>query len=84
MDCQSTEATLETPGVEDALKSVDVFIPNEMEAIQLTGASSAKAALIILAKLTPLVIIKCGGSNRTKKSPLKTFCTECYSYFTHM
>jgi sugar/nucleoside kinase (ribokinase family) len=31
-----------------------------MEAIQLTGASSAKAALIILAKLTPLVIIKCG------------------------
>jgi sugar/nucleoside kinase (ribokinase family) len=60
MDCQSTEASLETPGVECALKSVDVFIPNEVEAIQLTGASSAEEALTILAKLTPLVIIKCG------------------------
>jgi sugar/nucleoside kinase (ribokinase family) len=60
MDCQSTEATLETPGVENAIKLVDVFIPNEMEAIQLTGASSAEEALVILAKLTPLVIIKRG------------------------
>lgn len=60
MDCQSTEATLETPGVDNALKSVDVFIPNEVEAIQLTGASSVEEALNILAKLTPLVIIKCG------------------------
>jgi len=60
MDCQSTEATLETTGVENALRSVDVFIPNKVEAIQLTGASSVEEALIILSRLTPLVIIKCG------------------------
>ncbi|MFN2302139.1 MAG: carbohydrate kinase family protein, partial [Anaerolineales bacterium] len=60
MDCQSTNATLETTGVEEALRSADVFIPNEVEAIRLTRASSAMEALRILSKLTPQVIIKCG------------------------
>lgn len=60
MDCQSTEATLDTPDVENALRLVDVFIPNEREAIQLTGAESVEEALNILAQFTPLVIIKRG------------------------
>jgi sugar/nucleoside kinase (ribokinase family) len=61
MDCQGTEVTLETPGVVDALRSVDIFAPNELEALQLTGAATVDGALARLAELTPLVIIKLGA-----------------------
>lgn len=62
MDCQSTEATLETPGVVEALRSADIFAPNEAEAQQLTGAATVEEALARLAELTPLVIIKRGAA----------------------
>jgi sugar/nucleoside kinase (ribokinase family) len=61
MDCQGTEATLDTPGVTDALRSVDIFAPNEPEALQLTGAPAVDEALSRLAELTPLVVIKLGA-----------------------
>ena len=38
MDCQSDPATLDTPGVRQALQMVDVFAPNLGEALHLTGA----------------------------------------------
>ena len=61
MDCQSTDATLDAPGVVDALRAVDVFAPNEVEALQLTGAATVERALARLAELTPLVIVKLGA-----------------------
>ena len=61
MDCQGTEATLKTPGVVEALRSADIFAPNQTEALQLTGAAKVEEALARLAELTPLVIIKLGG-----------------------
>jgi len=61
MDCQSTDATLEAPGVVEALQAVDVFAPNEVEALQLTGAATVEQALARLAELTPLVIVKRGA-----------------------
>jgi sugar/nucleoside kinase (ribokinase family) len=61
MDCQSTEATLDTPGVVEALRAADIFAPNEGEARQLTGATTVEEALARLAELTPLVVIKLGG-----------------------
>ena len=61
MDCQSTDATLETPGVVEALEAVDVFAPNEVEALQLTGAATVDQALARLTELTPLVIVKRGA-----------------------
>jgi sugar/nucleoside kinase (ribokinase family) len=61
MDCQATPATLETPGVVEALGSVDVFLPNASEALQLTGASSVSEAAEILSGYTPLVVVKMGS-----------------------
>ena len=60
MDCQATSATLKTPGVVDALRAIDVFLPNAQEALHLTGATSMDEASEILSGLTPLVVIKLG------------------------
>jgi hypothetical protein len=68
MDCQATEATLDTPGVVDALRSVDIFSPNETEALQLTGAATVEEALSRLAELTPLVVIKVGAGGAIARS----------------
>ena len=61
MDCQADAATLATPGVAEALRRVDVFAPNESEALHLTGAATVEAALEQLAGLAPLVIVKRGS-----------------------
>lgn len=63
MDCQSQPAqvTLALPGVREALRRVDVFAPNESEALHLTGAATIEAALETLAALAPTVVIKRGG-----------------------
>jgi sugar/nucleoside kinase (ribokinase family) len=61
LDCQSTNLELHTPGLIEALQAVDVFLPNEREACQLTGAGSAEQAAEILAQHTPLVVIKLGA-----------------------
>jgi sugar/nucleoside kinase (ribokinase family) len=62
MDCQSVATTLATPGVAEALQAVDIFAPNAVEALQLTGAPDIETALGQLAELTPLVIIKSGAA----------------------
>ncbi|MHB0876584.1 MAG: carbohydrate kinase family protein [Anaerolineae bacterium] len=44
-----------------ALRHVDVFMPNEVEAPALTGATSPEAALEVLAGSVPVVAVKLGG-----------------------
>jgi sugar/nucleoside kinase (ribokinase family) len=61
LDCQHADATLDTPGVADTLRAVDIFAPNAAEAMQLTGAPTPEDALGQLAELTSLVIVKCGA-----------------------
>ena len=43
MDCQSDAATLETPAVREAISRVDIFAPNESEALHLTSAATVEA-----------------------------------------
>ncbi len=61
MDCAQIDVTLETPGVIEALGAVDVFAPNETEALQITGAASIAEALTILAAYAPLIVLKQGA-----------------------
>ena len=61
MDCQSINVTLQTSGVIEALKSVDVFAPNYSESLQLTGENNIHDAITCLSKLTPTVVIKLGS-----------------------
>lgn len=60
LDPQFTTATLATPGVVQTLELADVFVPNESEALQVTGAANAEDALKILGRRTELVVIKRG------------------------
>ncbi|UCF36441.1 MAG: carbohydrate kinase family protein [Acidobacteriota bacterium] len=47
-------------GILDLLPWVDVFLPNEQEALALTGEESAESAGKRLAEYGPIVVIKCG------------------------
>src|SRR5215213_3138496 len=57
MDAQvSGDATLADSQVRAALQSVDIFAPNQKEALQLTGEKSIESALMRLAELCPIVV----------------------------
>lgn len=60
MDCQSTELTLQTPGVLEILGQVDVFFPNASEAMFLTGAPDVEQACEKLAQVTKRLVVKNG------------------------
>jgi sugar/nucleoside kinase (ribokinase family) len=60
MDCQDVGMTLETPGVLDAIRAVDVFNPNEREAKLLTGSTRLADAIDELARLCSTVVVKRG------------------------
>jgi sugar/nucleoside kinase (ribokinase family) len=60
LDCQDTSLTLQSPGLIEALRKVDIFMPNETEARLITGESSVERALARLAEIVPLVVVKRG------------------------
>lgn len=62
MDCQWQSGTLSDAQVAEAIRSVDVFSPNEAEALALTGAEDVRDALERLAGLAPEVIVKRGAA----------------------
>ncbi len=47
-------------GLHDALRYVDVFMPNEREALKVAGVSDLETALDKLAAIVPLVVVKLG------------------------
>jgi sugar/nucleoside kinase (ribokinase family) len=49
-------------GLDELLGGVDVFLPNENEALAISGAANAEAALEILNQKSRVVAIKCGRS----------------------
>jgi sugar/nucleoside kinase (ribokinase family) len=49
-------------GVLDRLSEVDVFVPNDVEAMRYTRTESALDAAKALAEYVPLAIVTCGGS----------------------
>ncbi|MBL8594943.1 MAG: carbohydrate kinase family protein [Devosia sp.] len=61
-DCRGGDFTLETPGVREFLSLLDVFSPNEDEAVALTGTQHPKKAAAQLAELVPIVAIKRGAA----------------------
>jgi sugar/nucleoside kinase (ribokinase family) len=52
-------------GIREALKYVDVLLPNAREAMRLTGAENVQAAAEQLARMVPLVAIKLGADGAT-------------------
>jgi sugar/nucleoside kinase (ribokinase family) len=69
MDAQvSGDATLADPEVVASLRSIDIFAPNQKEALRLTGEQTIGAALGRLAELTPTVVIKLGADGAIARS----------------
>jgi sugar/nucleoside kinase (ribokinase family) len=68
MDCQYTHATLETPGVEAAIRAVDVFCPNASEVRQLCQGKPLEAALDQVAGLARCLVVKLGAEGALARS----------------
>jgi len=62
MDCQDYAGHISMPEVQKILSQVQVFAPNETEAVRITGAGSVEEALDVLANFVPTVVIKRGGN----------------------
>jgi sugar/nucleoside kinase (ribokinase family) len=61
LDCNDDPEDHWTGGIREALKYVDVFLPNGREAMRLTKAASAEAAAKELARSVPMVVVKLGA-----------------------
>jgi sugar/nucleoside kinase (ribokinase family) len=66
-------------GLEPLLEYVDVLLPNEREAIKISGQQNLERAIACLAEIVPLVVVKLGpegamaqkGRERFKSNPVK-------------
>jgi sugar/nucleoside kinase (ribokinase family) len=47
-------------GVDELLRQVDVFLPNQNEALAISGTSTLEEALQVLSRRCPVVAVKCG------------------------
>jgi sugar/nucleoside kinase (ribokinase family) len=54
------EALLQNPSIENILQRIDLYMPNALEARRMTGESCLEQALLVLASLCPLVVVKDG------------------------
>ena len=61
LDCNFDPSERWDSGLHGVLPHVDVFLPNETEALRLTGERSVKAAAVELAKLATVVVVKIGA-----------------------
>jgi len=48
-------------GIGEILKQVDVFLPNELEAINISGVEDVEKAALALARAASVVVVKLGG-----------------------
>ena len=72
LDCNFDPSERWDSGIREILKSVDVFLPNETEALRLTGASSVQDAACELARLAQTVVVKRGSRGAMVTSNGKT------------
>jgi len=52
-ECQYNNLTVDSPGLVEALSTVDIFAPNEAETLRLTGRLNVEDALVYPADLFP-------------------------------
>ncbi|HEV2732494.1 MAG TPA: carbohydrate kinase family protein [Terriglobales bacterium] len=60
-------------GILDALKFVDVFLPNEREARRITGVNDLEPAIQKLASIVPVVVVKLGADGALARRGRETF-----------
>lgn len=73
LDCNFDPAEKWNSGIHEVLRHVEVFLPNETEAMRLTGAPSAREAGEALAKLAGMVVVKMGARGALVCTKQQTF-----------
>jgi sugar/nucleoside kinase (ribokinase family) len=66
----------------DILKRIDVFLPNELEAMTITATGTVEEALAVLANSTQTVVIKRGDQGAIARNG--TMVTNCPSFPVHV
>jgi sugar/nucleoside kinase (ribokinase family) len=61
LDCNDDPDDRWDGGIRDALRHVDIFLPNAREAMHLSGTRDAHSAAKDLAQIVPLVVVKVGA-----------------------
>lgn len=61
LDCNDDPEDRWDGGIREALKYVDIFLPNEREAAKIAGAANLDDAVKLLAEMVPLVVVKAGA-----------------------
>ena len=61
LDCNDDPDDRWDGGIREALKHVDIFLPNEREATRITGCANLDDAVKRLAEIVPLVVVKAGS-----------------------
>ncbi|WP_312841777.1 carbohydrate kinase family protein [Sinorhizobium psoraleae] len=67
-DLQHVDYKLSTPGIQEMLRLIDVFLPNSSEAKALTGEDDVERALASIARFCPTVVVKCGAEGAIASS----------------
>ncbi len=65
-------------GLQDVLRYVDVFLPNEREAQKAAGVSDLETAVQKLATLVPLVVVKLGREGATAQRGTERFTSPAF------
>jgi sugar/nucleoside kinase (ribokinase family) len=73
LDCNFDPTEKWDSGIREILKAVDVFLPNETEAMRLTKAKSVRIAAQELAKLARTVVVKMGARGALVCAGAETF-----------
>ena len=73
LDCNYDPKETWDSGIFDVLRETDVFLPNDTEALKLTGCRTVAQAAGVLAGLARIVAIKRGARGALVKSPEGTF-----------
>lgn len=60
-------------GLKEALKYVDVFLPNEREARRIAGTDEVDLALARLSEIVPVVVVKMGSKGARARQGKETF-----------
>jgi sugar/nucleoside kinase (ribokinase family) len=69
-------------GIIDALRHVDIFLPNAREARQIAGAEDLQVAVARLAQTVPLVVVKNGSEGAIARHHGETFSSPAFKVDT--
>ena len=73
LDCNDDPADRWEGGIRDALRYVDIFLPNAREAMHLTKARDVQSAAKDLSQVVPLVVVKVGADGAIARRGAETW-----------